>query len=168
MPVSNKLPHIWHHLGWGLANQQRISLPSPFGEGLGVRPSPFGEGLGVSPCQPTTHITPLSPWRGVGGEAFTPWRGAGGEAFPFLRGVGGEASTFWREVGGEAFVNLSARLLTLWAPFSSPIANLAAKNRFSREFILGQKGVNPRMQQNEYLLQRTAVSTRLGDVFGKI
>ena len=49
MPISNKPPHIWHHLGWG-------------------------------PCQPTTHITPLSPWRGAGGEAFT-----------FLRGVGGEA-----------------------------------------------------------------------------
>jgi len=62
-----------------------------------VRLSPFGEGLGVKPCQPTTHITPLSPWRGAGGEAFTPWRGAGGEAFSLLRGV-----------GGEAFVNLSA------------------------------------------------------------
>ena len=68
---------------------------------------------GAKPCQPTTHITPLSPWRGVGGEAFTPWRGVGGEAFTLWRGFGGEVSTFWREVGGEAFVNLSARLLTL-------------------------------------------------------
>ena len=74
MPVSYKPPHIWHIPG------VRFSLLAP-----------YGEGLGVSPCQPTTHITPLSPWRGVGGEAFTPWRGAGGEAFTFLRGVGGVA-----------------------------------------------------------------------------
>ena len=46
---------------------------------------------GVRPCQPTTHITPLSPWRGVGGEAFTFWRGVGGEAFTFWRGLRGEA-----------------------------------------------------------------------------
>ena len=63
---------------------------------------------GVRPCQPTAHITPLSPWRGVGGEAFTPWRGVGGEAFTLWRGVGGEAFPFLRGVGGEAFVNLSA------------------------------------------------------------
>ena len=30
------------------------------------------------------HITPLSPWRGAGGEAFFPWRGVGGEAFYFF------------------------------------------------------------------------------------
>ena len=62
-----------------------------------MRLSPFGVGLGVRPCQQTTHITPLSPWRGVGGEAF-----------PFLSGVGGEAFSLLRGVGGEAFVNLSA------------------------------------------------------------
>ena len=75
--------------------QTATHLASP-----GVRFSllaPYGEGLGVGSCQPTTHTTPLSPWRGVGGEAFTLWRG-----------LGGEASTFRREVGGEAFVNLSA------------------------------------------------------------
>jgi len=40
-------------------------------------------------------ITPLSLWRGVGGEAafLSPWRGVGGEA-AFL--------SPWREVGGEA------------------------------------------------------------------
>ncbi len=27
------------------------------------------------------HFTPLSPWRGAGGEAFSLWRGVGGEAF---------------------------------------------------------------------------------------
>ena len=74
MPISNKPPHIWHIPG------VRFSLLAP-----------YGEGLGVSPCQPTTHITPLSPWRGVGGEAFTPWRGVGGEAFTFWRGLRGEA-----------------------------------------------------------------------------
>ena len=79
MPVSNKPPHAWHHLGWGPVNQQRIPPPSPLGEGSGVRLSPFGEGLGGRPCQPTTHITPLSPWRGAGGEAFIFWRGVGGE-----------------------------------------------------------------------------------------
>ena len=91
MPVSYKPPHIWHIPG------VRFSLLAP-----------YGEGLGVSPCQPTTHITPLSPWRGVGGEAFIFWRGVGGEAFTLWRGVGGEAFIFLRGAGGETFVNLSA------------------------------------------------------------
>ena len=44
-----------------------------------------------------SHITPLSPWRGAGGEAGRE-AGAGGEAG---RGVGGKA--FWRGAGCEAF-----------------------------------------------------------------
>ena len=42
-----------------------------------------------------SHITPLSPWRGVGGEAFL------GEGLG-VRPVGG-TRLFWREAGGEVF-----------------------------------------------------------------
>ncbi len=57
---------------------QGISLPSPLGEGLGVRLFSLERGVKCDAttklisekCNATTkHITPLSPWRGAGGEA---------------------------------------------------------------------------------------------------
>jgi len=56
--------------GWrcGLVNQQRISLPSPLGEGSGVRLSSFGEGLGVrlSPFGEGSGVRLSSFWEGPG------------------------------------------------------------------------------------------------------
>ena len=47
------------------------------------------------------------------------------------------------------------------------MAHLAAKNRFSRGFILVQKGVSLRMQQNEYLFKQTAIRTHFGAIAAK-
>ena len=58
------------------------------------------------------------------------------------------------------FVWFSAKNLTLWVSFPSPIAHLAAKNRFSRGFVSLQIGVSSRMRKNEYLLQQTGIYTR--------
>ena len=58
-----------------------------------------------------------------------------------------------------SIVNFSVRILTLWALFLPPIANLAAKNRFSRGFVLVQKGGGCTCRQNEFLFRLTATNT---------
>ena len=45
------------------------------------------------------------------------------------------------------------------APFRSTIGHRTAKNRFSRRFVLIQKGASSRMLKNEYLLQQTVNCT---------
>ena len=55
---------------------------------------------------------------------------------------------------------LSERNLTLWVPFYSPIAHLAAKNRFSRRFVLMQKGVGLCMRQNEFIFKSPTACNR--------
>jgi len=40
------------------------------------------------------------------------------------------------------------------------MAHLAAKNRFSRRLVLMLRGVNLRMQQNEFLFKETIIRTR--------
>ena len=66
------------------------------------------------------------------------------------------------------FVMFSVENLTLWAPFFSPIVHLAAKNRFSRGFVLMQNGVNMWMQRNEYLFKEVAICTNFWAVNSKI
>ena len=66
------------------------------------------------------------------------------------------------------FVMFSVENLTLWAPFFSPIVHLAAKNRFSRGFVLMQNGVNMWMQRNEYLFKEVAICTNFWAVYSKI
>jgi len=43
---------------------------------------------------------------------------------------------------------------------------LAAKNRFSRKFVLMQNRVSMCMRQNEYLFKRTAICTTFGAICG--
>jgi len=62
----------------------------------------------------------------------------------------------------------SVENLTLWAPFFSPIVHLAAKNRFSRGFVLMQKGVSMWMQWNEYLFKKVAIFTNFWAICSKI
>ena len=62
--------------------------------------------------------------------------------------------------GRFCFVWFLVKILTLWVPFCPPIARLAANNRFSRRFVLMQKGGNLRMRQNEFLFKVTAICTR--------
>ena len=66
------------------------------------------------------------------------------------------------------FVIFSAQNLTLWAPFFSPIVHLPAKNRFSRRFVLMQKGGSMWMQWNEYLFEKAAICTNFWAVYSKI
>jgi len=66
------------------------------------------------------------------------------------------------------FVRFSAEILTLWLPFYPPNSNQAAKNRFSRRFVLRQKGVNMRCWQNEFLFKTTVICTRFGAICSKI
>ena len=66
------------------------------------------------------------------------------------------------------FVMFSAENLTLWVPFFSPIVHLAAKNRFSRGFVLMQNEVSLRIRQNEYLFERSAICTNFWAVYSKI
>ena len=66
------------------------------------------------------------------------------------------------------FVQFLVRNLTLWLPFSSPIANLAAKNRFSRRFVLMQNRGGVCMRQNEFLFERAAICTSFGAICSKI
>ena len=62
--------------------------------------------------------------------------------------------------GRFCFVWFLVKILTLWVPFCPPIARLAANNRFSRRFVLMQKGGNLLMRQNEFLFKVTAICTR--------
>ena len=64
------------------------------------------------------------------------------------------------------FVWFMVRDLTLWVSFSSTNAHLAAKNRFSRKFVLMQNRVSMCMRQNEYLFKRTAICTTFGAIYG--
>ena len=57
------------------------------------------------------------------------------------------------------FVNLSVKILTRWVHFLPPIVRLAAKNRFSRGFVLVQKGGGCTCRQNEFLFKLTATNT---------
>jgi len=52
--------------------------------------------------------------------------------------------------------------------FSPPIANLVAKNRFSRRFILVQKGDGCTCRQNEFLFKLTATNTHLFAICSKM
>jgi len=49
-----------------------------------------------------------------------------------------------------------------------PIANLVAKNRFSRGFVLVQKGGGCTCRQNEFLFEKAALCTFLGAIYSKI
>ena len=66
------------------------------------------------------------------------------------------------------FVRFSVENLTLWVPFYLPIAHLAAKNRFSRRFVLMQKGVSMWMQWNEYLFKEVAICTNFRAIYSTI
>ena len=66
------------------------------------------------------------------------------------------------------FVRFSVENLTLWVPFYPQIAHLAAKNRFSRRFVLTQKGVSMWMQWNEYLFKEAAICTNFWAIYCKI
>ncbi|MFC2489485.1 MAG: hypothetical protein ACFNVK_05225 [Prevotella sp.] len=50
------------------------------------------------------------------------------------------------------------------ALFAHQSPTLPQKNRFSRGFVLAQKGVSLRMQQNEYLFKQTAIRTHFGAI----
>ena len=65
------------------------------------------------------------------------------------------------------FVMFSVENLTLWVPFFSPIVHLAAKNRFSRGFVLMQNGVNMWMQWNEYLFKKATICTNFRAIYSK-
>ena len=54
------------------------------------------------------------------------------------------------------------------ALFVHQIAHLAANNRFSRRFVLMQKGVASECRQNEYLFERAAICTCFGAICCKI
>ena len=45
-------------------------------------------------------------------------------------------------------------------------AHFAAKNRFSRKFVLMQNRVSMCMLQNEYLFKRTAICATFGAIYG--
>ena len=66
------------------------------------------------------------------------------------------------------FVRFSVENLTLWVPFYPQIAHLAAKNRFSRRFVLMQKEVSMWMQWNEYLFKEVAICTNFWAIYCKI
>ena len=66
------------------------------------------------------------------------------------------------------FVWFSAENLTLWVPFYPPIAHLAAKKRFSRGFVLMQKGGRMCVQQNGYLFQENLICTRFRAICSKM
>ena len=68
----------------------------------------------------------------------------------------------------NCFVWFLVRILTLWVPFYPPIAHLAAKNRFSRRFVLMQKGGGPLMRWNEFLFKTTATNTRFWAICSKM
>gem|GEM_PF-973352 len=76
-------------------------------------------------------------------------------------------STCWL-VNSPPVVIFSVRNLTLWVPFFSPIVHLAAKNRFSRGFVLMQNEVSLRIRQNEYLFERAAICTNFWAIYSKI
>jgi len=44
------------------------------------------------------------------------------------------------------------------------LANLAAKNRFSRRFVMVQKGGNLLMRRNEYIFKLIVTNTRFGAI----
>ena len=73
-----------------------------------------------------------------------------------------------RVYGIIRFVQFLVINLTLWVPFYPPIAHLAAKNRFSRRFVLMQKGVSMWMQWNEYLFKEVAICTNFWAIYSKI
>jgi len=48
------------------------------------------------------------------------------------------------------------------------MANLVAKNRFSRRLVLMQKGVSCKCSQNEFLFKKAAICTHLTAICSKM